>query len=149
MIEQSVVVVAVLENRIIVKAPAMSDCARCAEGKGCGGSIFTRLFGSRDVSVSVISDLNLKSHDMCTLAIDESLLVRASLRLYGLPLAIFLIVSLLCFAVGLGDGVNALLSLLALIGAYLWIRQHPADYQKNIKLLPLSANADCDLAKAL
>ncbi|MFA6051651.1 MAG: SoxR reducing system RseC family protein [Methylobacter sp.] len=84
MIEELAVVVKIENHQVWVESGANSACGGCLQKASCA----TNAVGSvlKKKSVPVDSDIQLKTGDQVMVAIDESLLLRASLLLYLVPL---------------------------------------------------------------
>ncbi|MEI7996231.1 MAG: SoxR reducing system RseC family protein, partial [Methylococcaceae bacterium] len=84
MIEELAVVVKIENRQVWVESGQNSACGGCQQKASCT----TNALGSvlKKKSVPVDSDIQLKTGDEVMVAIDESLLLRASLLLYVLPL---------------------------------------------------------------
>ena len=84
MIEESAIVVKIENHQVWVESGQNSACSGCQQKASCT----TNALGSvlKKKSVPVDSDIQLKTGDAVMVAIDENLLLRASLVLYLLPL---------------------------------------------------------------
>jgi len=84
MIEELAVVVKIDNHQVWVEAGPNSACGGCQQKASCT----TNALGSvlKKKSVPVDCDMQLKTGDQVMVAIDESLLLRASLLLYLVPL---------------------------------------------------------------
>jgi sigma-E factor negative regulatory protein RseC len=84
MIEELAVVVRIENHQVWVESGQNSACGGCLQKASCA----TNAVGSalKKKSVPVDSDMQLKTGDQVMVAIDESLLLRASLLLYLVPL---------------------------------------------------------------
>ncbi|WP_340123401.1 SoxR reducing system RseC family protein [Methylobacter svalbardensis] len=84
MIEELAVVVKIENHQVWVESGANSACGGCLQKASCT----TNAIGSvlKKKSVPVDSDIQLKTGDEVMVAIDENLLLRASLLLYLVPL---------------------------------------------------------------
>ena len=84
MIEELAVVVKIENHQVWVESGQNSACGGCQQKASCT----TNALGSvlKKKSVPVDSDIHLKTGDEVMVSIDESLLLRASLLLYLLPL---------------------------------------------------------------
>lgn len=70
---------------------SQANCARCAEGRGCGGGLLGRLLGDRLHRVRALTnDHVLAVGDRVELGLEEAALVAGALQAYGLPLAGFI-----------------------------------------------------------
>jgi sigma-E factor negative regulatory protein RseC len=84
MIEELAVVMKIENHRVWVESRQNSACGGCQQKASCT----TNALGSvlKKKSVPVDSDIQLKTGDEVMVAIDESLLLRASILLYLVPL---------------------------------------------------------------
>jgi len=84
MIEELAVVVKIENHQVWVESGQNSACGGCRQKASCT----TNALGSvlKKKSVPVDSDMQLKTGDEVMVAIDETLLLRASLLLYVVPL---------------------------------------------------------------
>jgi sigma-E factor negative regulatory protein RseC len=84
MIEELAVVVKIENHQVWVEAGANSACGGCVQKGSCA----TNAIGSvlKKKSVPVDCDIQLKTGDQVMVAIDENMLLRASLLLYLVPL---------------------------------------------------------------
>ena len=84
MIEESAIVVKIENHQIWVESGSNSACGGCQQKASCT----TNALGSmlKKKSVQVDSDILLKTGDQVVVAVDENLLLRASLLLYLVPL---------------------------------------------------------------
>ncbi|MCK9396008.1 MAG: SoxR reducing system RseC family protein [Methylobacter sp.] len=84
MIEELAVVVKIENHQVWVESGQNSACGGCLQKTSCS----TNAIGSvlKKKSVPVDSDIQLKTGDEVLVAIDENLLLRASLLLYLVPL---------------------------------------------------------------
>ncbi|WP_027147692.1 SoxR reducing system RseC family protein [Methylobacter tundripaludum] len=84
MIEELAVVVKIENHQVWVEGGQNSACGGCLQKASCT----TNAIGSvlKKKSVPVDSDIQLKTGDQVMVAIDENLLLRASLLLYLVPL---------------------------------------------------------------
>jgi sigma-E factor negative regulatory protein RseC len=84
MIEESAVVVKIENHQIWVESGQNSACGGCQQKASCTTQAISSVLKKK--SVPVDSDIALKVGDAVMVAIDENLLLRASLILYLLPL---------------------------------------------------------------
>lgn len=84
MIEESAVVVKIENRQVWVESGPNSGCGACMQKASCSSSAIGSMLKKK--SVPVDSDLQLKTGDRVMVAIDENLLLRASLLVYLLPL---------------------------------------------------------------
>jgi sigma-E factor negative regulatory protein RseC len=84
MIEELAVVVKIENHQVWVEAGPNSACGGCSQKTSCTTNAIGSLLKKK--SVPVDCDIQLKTGDQVLVAIDENLLLRASLLLYLLPL---------------------------------------------------------------
>ena len=84
MIEESAVVVKIENHQVWIENGQNSACGGCRQKTSCTGNAIGSLLKKK--SVPVDCDMPLKVGDAVMVAIDESLLLRATLILYLLPL---------------------------------------------------------------
>jgi sigma-E factor negative regulatory protein RseC len=84
MIEELAVVVKIENHQVWVEAGQNSACGGCQQKASCTTNALGNVLKKK--SVPVDSDIQLKTGDEVMVAIDESLLLRASLLLYMVPL---------------------------------------------------------------
>ena len=84
MIEELAVVVKIENHQVWVESGQNSACGGCQQKASCTTNVLGSVLKKK--SVPVDSDIQLKTGDQVMVAIDESLLLRASLLLYLLPL---------------------------------------------------------------
>lgn len=84
MIEELAVVVKIENHQIWVESGQNSACGGCLQKASCTANAIGSVLKKK--SVPVDSDIQLRTGDQVMVAIDESLLLRASLLLYLVPL---------------------------------------------------------------
>ena len=84
MIEELAIVVKIENHQVWVEAGQNSACGGCQQKASCTTNALGSVLKKR--SVPVDSGIKLKTGDQVLIAIDESLLLRASLILYLVPL---------------------------------------------------------------
>jgi len=84
MIEELAVVVRIENHQVWVESGQNSACGGCLQKTSCATNAIGGVLKKK--SVPVDSDIQLKTGDRVMVAIDESLLLRASLLLYLTPL---------------------------------------------------------------
>lgn len=84
MIEELAVVVKIENHQVWVESRQNSACGGCLQKASCTANAIGSVLKKK--SVPVDSDIQLKTGDQVMVAIDENLLLRASLLLYLAPL---------------------------------------------------------------
>jgi len=87
----------------LVEVDASINCARCAEGKGCGAGLLGRSSGSRRVEALIAVGLAVGEGDEVRIELAPSNLLQASMIVYGLPLSGAVLGAALAYFSGLGE----------------------------------------------
>lgn len=88
MIEERARVSRVDAGGVWVRALGAEGCARCAEGRGCGGGMLSRLVSPRRPEVAVSGSLPaLRAGDAVVVGLPENALLSAALVVYAAPVA--------------------------------------------------------------
>jgi len=133
-IEEKAQVVAIDKSSIWVEARRESACSRCAANKGCGSSVFQKLFGNKTTVLPVhhspeAGAIDVYVGDEVVIGVDESALVKNSVAVYALPvLAIIIFAAIgetfanesMSISKDLASISGALLGLIASIFALRW-----------------------------
>ncbi len=101
-----------------VSCESRVDCERCAQGKGCGGGLLSRLLGDRLFQLRVPVPDGVSVGDQVQLGISERALLGAACLMYLFPLLALMAGALIGDFVG-GDGPALLLGGLALLTSFL------------------------------
>ena len=87
MIKQNVQVVRCQDERLWVRMGTRTGCVACADGKGCGAGLFSKLLKHRPVVIELARNgLSIEPGQMLTLALPEKVYLRLVLNIYGWPL---------------------------------------------------------------
>ncbi|HEY7905731.1 MAG TPA: SoxR reducing system RseC family protein [Wenzhouxiangella sp.] len=73
-----------------IKFNTTESCAQCLAGKGCGAGVFSQLFNQKGAILTVPSTTSLTVGQSVRVGVLPLDLLKASLWLYALPLAVFL-----------------------------------------------------------
>ena len=104
MIEEPAVVVETGDGYAWVETRRRSACGACSASDGCGTAALAKVWGERRMRVQAISSLLLRPGDAVIVGLAEGALVRGSLLVYLLPLALLLAGALLGQAAFAGAG---------------------------------------------
>ncbi len=118
MIRESGCVIRIAGPFAWVSCESRAGCARCAEGKGCGGGLLSRLLGDRLFQLRVPVSADIRVGDQVQLGISEGALLSAACLMYLLPLFALITGALVGDFLG-GDGPALLLGGLALLVSFL------------------------------
>ncbi len=98
---------------VFVSSEGQRSCARCAQGRGCGGGLMAQLLGRRLFEVRArTADRSIEVGDEVLLGIRGSALLRLSALMYVVPI--------LCLAAGawLGGLAGEIVSIVAAIAGF-------------------------------
>lgn len=125
------------------------ECARCAEGRGCGGGVLARLLGDRLHKIRAATGaVAVVPGDQVLIGLGEDVVLRAAAAVYLVPLVLALAGALGASAL-LGGGDLAAVAgaagglLLGLRWARAYSRRHAADTSLQPVILRRSDGAGC------
>jgi sigma-E factor negative regulatory protein RseC len=87
----------------VVEVTAPLRCARCAAGKGCGAGIAARDGRPRNIEARLAPGLEVRAGDRVRVDLAPDDILRASLIVYGLPLAGAVLGAAAAYLVKAGD----------------------------------------------
>ncbi|MGI9237196.1 MAG: SoxR reducing system RseC family protein [Woeseiaceae bacterium] len=108
--------------RALVEVDAIVQCARCAQGRGCGAGLLGGSSGSRRIEALISADLTIGAGDEVRIELAPSDLLRASLIVYGAPLFGAVVGALAAYSAGLGDLYAALAAIAGIVSGLLLAR---------------------------
>lgn len=109
--------------RAVVDIEMAAVCPRCVAGKGCGAGLASSAGRPRQVEALVPPGLDISEGDLVEVTLMPNRLLRASLIVYGLPLAGAIAAATFSYALALGDvaaAVAAIAGVLAGLGVGRW-----------------------------
>ena len=86
MIEEEAIVIKASKENFTLEVVRSKPCGLCGQVRGCGNSIWGKIFSHRTGYIETRNHLNAKLGDVVILGIDETLMLKSSLMLYGVPL---------------------------------------------------------------
>jgi len=107
----------------LVEVDAVVECARCAEGKGCGAGLLGASTGSRRVDALIRAGLSVSEGDEVCIELAPKNVLHASLIVYGWPLGGAVIAAFIAYSAGLGDAYAALAAIAGLSTGLLLARR--------------------------
>ncbi len=100
-------------------------CGICGQTRGCGNSIWGKLFAHQSSAFKALNRINAKVGDSVIVGINEKALLKSALLLYILPLATLLIGAILATQLLADTHANAMLGAVAgLVLGLLWVKGH-------------------------
>ncbi|MFT6310978.1 MAG: sigma-E factor negative regulatory protein RseC [Porticoccus sp.] len=144
-------VVAIEERSLWVETSRQTACGSCSAQKGCGTSLLAKLFPNRQHFVRVLAEpgqiLPLEIGQEVTLEVSDSLIVKASLIMYVVPIALLLIGAAIGDTKGASDGYAILGGLIGLFGGLALVRLHAWTGRNNPELHPVIVDTGDTSAK--
>jgi len=122
MLETRAIVVQVQGNEALVEAIGEGGCGNCSSENGCSSSKLTQLFCSKPRQFKVHNEANAVIGDEVQITLPDGVLLRSSLLIYIVPLALLLSGGVLgahwSHDAASRDGYAAMGSLLGLVGGF-------------------------------
>jgi sigma-E factor negative regulatory protein RseC len=141
MIQEQAVVVSVNQGVASLEILRNKPCGLCGQTRGCGISIWGRLFGHRANIFKVRNTVNAKVDDIVVVGIEENALLLSAIIVYGVPLATLILGAAfanLAFADSLHADRNTVLgALFGLLIGYLWLKGHSQAGQVGVRYQPV------------
>jgi sigma-E factor negative regulatory protein RseC len=103
-----------------VVAAAPTSCGACG-GKGCGSSLFARIFHGRESEYPVDNPIAARAGETVVVGVPDGALFRATLAAYLVPLLLMVLGAVI--AAPLGDAYAVFGALTGLAGAFFWMRR--------------------------
>lgn len=99
-------------------------CGLCGQTRGCGNSIWGKLFAHQSTAFKAQNRINAKVGDSVIVGINEKALLKSAMLLYLLPLATMLIGAILAKQF-IATELSAMLGAAAGLGlGFLWVKGH-------------------------
>ncbi|MEQ1602437.1 MAG: SoxR reducing system RseC family protein [Methylophilaceae bacterium] len=142
MIEENAIVVDLENDMAMLEVIRRTPCGLCGQTRGCGISLWGRLFGHRNNVFKAINRVNARIGDNVIVGINEQALLMSALTLYGIPLLTTLAGALVGAAF---PGENSLLAdrhaafgaLAGLVAGLLWLKVHSSGLGLNSNYQPV------------
>jgi sigma-E factor negative regulatory protein RseC len=138
-------VVAIEKRSLWVETSRQTACGSCSAQKGCGTSLLAKLFPNRQHFVRVLASADqlssLQLGQQINIEVSDKLIVKASLIMYLVPIALLLIGA----AIGDTKGDDGYAILGAIIGIFVGltlVRLHAWIGRNNPELHPVIVDAD-------
>lgn len=128
MIQEQAIVVGIHQGVASLEILRNKPCGLCGQTRGCGISIWGRLFGHRANIFKVKNTVNAVVDDVVTVGIQENALLLSAVIVYGVPLLTLILGAAfanLAFAGEVHADRNTVLgALFGLFVGYLWLKGH-------------------------
>lgn len=99
-------------------------CGLCGQTRGCGNSIWGKLFAHQSSAFKAQNRINAKVGDSVIVGINEQALLKSAMLLYIVPLVTLFIGAILMQQVFATNGYSMLGALLGLIIGLMWVKGH-------------------------
>jgi sigma-E factor negative regulatory protein RseC len=99
-------------------------CGLCGQTRGCGNSIWGKLFAHQSTAFKAQNRINAKVGDSVIVGINEKALLKSAMLLYILPLATMLIGAILATQIRDTNGYAMLGASAGLVLGFVWVKGH-------------------------
>jgi sigma-E factor negative regulatory protein RseC len=99
-------------------------CGLCGQTRGCGNSIWGKLFAHRSTAFKAQNRINAKVGDSVIVGINEKALLKSALLLYIVPLVSLFIGAILAAQFKQTDASEIIGAALGLVLGLLWVKGH-------------------------
>ena len=126
MIEERAVILSldnVLSNATL-EIERKTACGLCGQTRGCGNSMWGKLFAHQSTAFKAQNRINAKVGDSVIVGINEQALLKSAMLLYIVPLVTLFIGAILMQQIFDTNGYAMLGALLGLILGLLWVKGH-------------------------
>ena len=128
MIQENAIVVSIDKDVASLEIVRNKPCGLCGQSRGCGISIWGRLFGHRPNIFKAQNTVNAEVDQVVVVGVEESALLWSSFAVYGIPLALLILGAILGSTVFFddlhADRNTALGAVTGLFIGYLWLKGH-------------------------
>ena len=128
MIQENAIVVSIDKDVASLEIIRNKPCGLCGQSRGCGISIWGRLFGHRPNIFKAQNMVNASVDQIVVVGVEESALLWSSFAVYGIPLVLLILGAIFgstVFSDALhADRNTALGAVLGLFIGYLWLKVH-------------------------
>ncbi|MBY5963163.1 SoxR reducing system RseC family protein [Marinobacter nauticus] len=123
MITETGKVVALAGDQVWVQTIRTSACQSCSARSGCGQRALAAVSGGRANQVLVDNSVGARVGDEVVIGLDEQSLLNASLIIYGLPLVLMVLASVMAHTWAAGSDLGAIAGAVAGLGVGFWLVQ--------------------------
>lgn len=145
MVEEQAMVVALNDEVAMLEIIRRKPCGLCGQTRGCGVSMWGKLFGHRPHVFKAPNRIDAKVGDFVIVGVEERALLRGALLVYGVPLAAMLAGALVASLAWDGvhrDTSTVIGAVLGLIVGLWWVKGHTAGHVFDSRYQPVILRAD-------
>ena len=126
MIEERAVILSLdnVTRNATLEIERQNACGLCGQTRGCGNSIWGKLFAHQSNAFKAQNRINAKVGDSVIVGINEQALLKSAVLLYIMPLVTLFIGAILMQQVFKTNGYAMLGALLGLVLGLLWVKGH-------------------------
>jgi sigma-E factor negative regulatory protein RseC len=99
-------------------------CGLCGQTRGCGNSIWGKLFAHQSTAFKAQNRINAKVGDSVIVGINETALLKSALLLYVVPLVTLFIGAILAAQIKQSDASEMIGAAVGLVLGLLWVKGH-------------------------
>lgn len=141
MIEEQAVVLSIEHDEATLEILRSKPCGICGKTRGCGISLWGRIFGHEASVFTAANQVNAKVGDAVIVGIDEQAVVLSALAVYGIPLVTMFVGGFLAgvFAPSeLHSDRNAVIgAVLGLMAGGAWLKAHLQGRRMDARFRPV------------
>lgn len=141
MIQETAVVIRIDQDVAHLEIIRNKPCGLCGQTRGCGISIWGRLFGHRPNIFKAQNTVNAQVDQVVVVGVEEDALLWSSFAVYGIPLVLLIVGAALgnaMFADDLhADRNTALGATIGLFLGYVWLKIHSQGSTLNARYRPV------------
>jgi sigma-E factor negative regulatory protein RseC len=130
MVEEQAIIVNLQDETALLEVIRNKPCGLCGQTRGCGVSLWGRLFRHRPSVFRAQNHVNAKVGDYVVVGIQEQAVLKSAMLVYGIPLLTMLIGALILGFTGNDngnhDGRTVIGALIGLVFGLLWVKGHTA-----------------------
>jgi sigma-E factor negative regulatory protein RseC len=108
----------------VLEIQRKTACGLCGKTRGCGNSIWGKLFAHQSTSFKAQNPIKAKVGDSVVVGINERALLKSALLLYIAPLVTMMIGAILMNVLMHNNAGSMLGSLIGLILGFVWVKGH-------------------------
>jgi sigma-E factor negative regulatory protein RseC len=112
------------DSTAILEIERKTACGLCGQTRGCGNSIWGKLFAHQSTAFKAQNRINAKVGDSVIVGINEKALLKSALLLYILPLVTMLIGAILASQIHDTNGSAMIGAAAGLALGLLWVKGH-------------------------
>ena len=135
-----------LDSVATLEIERKTACGLCGQTRGCGNSIWGKLFGHQTTAFKAQNRINAKVGQSVIVGINEAAILKSALLLYIVPLFTLFVGALLATYFWQSDGITMVGAAAGLVSGLLWVKGHTLSNSyfrlQQPVILRLAANQD-------